>query len=105
MPNFANSNIKILDFNDCDNLINISNISSLKKLEYLEFYHVEGLNSIPSGIFKENGKLNELIISSSFRRTALVLTEDSFEGLSNLQSLEVVKSLPNFEITKSFLAS
>ena len=100
LPNFANSNIKILDFNDCDNLINISNISSLKKLEYLEFYHVEGLNSIPSGIFKENGKLNELIISSSFRRTALVLTEDSFEGLTNLQSLEVVESKSNFEITK-----
>ena len=99
LPNFANSNIKRLVIHSCHNLINISNISSLKQLEKLVFYHVDGLNSIPSGIFKENGKLKELVISSSFRETSLVLTEDSFEGLSNLQSLEVVKSLPNFEIT------
>ena len=96
LPNFANSNIKELQFNGCDNLTDISNISSLTKLEKLIFYRVNGLKSIPSGTFKENGKLKELVISSSFRKRPLALTEDSFEGLINLQALEVVDT---FEIT------
>ena len=105
LPNFADSNIKVLDFNNCHNLIDISNISSLTNLEKLVFHdvnhdrsYVSGLKSIPSGIFKKNRQLEEIVFSISFTEDPVILEDNSFEGLINLQSFRLHKSLSKSDL-------